>query len=126
MPAVGVSIDRRSFRYVNDTFNDDNVYNLICMVCAQSKTHTGLLSMRGVDGKRQSLSEISYRKGEELIRLWRKDVVHFDNNFGFRSFMEHYGQNWKVRGSKDEYHLWQHCWFILSPADRSYLSCIHQ
>ena len=46
MPAVGVSIDRRSFRYVTDTFNDENVYNLVCMVCAQSKTHTGLRSMR--------------------------------------------------------------------------------
>eukprot|EP00973_Karenia_brevis_P001015 140121-Karenia_brevis.AAC.1 len=46
MPAVGVSIDRRSHRYVTDTFNDDSVFNLVCMVCAQSKTHTGLKSMR--------------------------------------------------------------------------------
>ena len=101
MPAVGVSIDRRSFRYVNDTFNDDNVYNLVCMVCAQSKTHTGLLSMR-VNGKRLNLSETSYRKGEELIGLWKKNVDHFDHNFGFRRFMQNYGQNWKVRGSSDE------------------------
>ena len=44
MPSVGVSIDRRSLRYVTDTFNDESIYNLICMVCAQSKTHTGLRS----------------------------------------------------------------------------------
>ena len=102
MPAVGVSIDRRSFRHVNDTFNDDNVYNLMCMVCAQSKTHTGLMSVRRLDGSYIPLSETSYRKGEELIGLWKKNADHFDHNFGFRRFMERYGQDWKVRGRNDE------------------------
>ena len=46
MPSVGVSIDRRSHRDVTDTFNDDTVFSLVCMVCAQMKTHTGLRSMR--------------------------------------------------------------------------------
>ena len=101
MPAVRVSIDRRSFRYVTDTFNDDSVYNLVCMVCAQSKTHTGLHSVR-VNGFRESLSEISYRKGQDLIRLWKQNVDHFDNNFGFRSFVQRYGQNGKIYGSSDE------------------------
>ena len=55
-----------------------------------------------VKGVPQSLSEISYRKGEQLIRLWKNNVDHFDNNFGFRTFMQRYAQNWKVRGSSDE------------------------
>ena len=46
MPSVGVSIDRRSHRDVTDTFNDDTVFSLVCMVCAQMKTHTCLRSMR--------------------------------------------------------------------------------
>ena len=91
MPSVGVSIDRRSLRYVNDTFNDKSVYNLVCMVCAQSKTHTGLKSMR-VNGICQSLTDIKYHSGQELIRMWNKDVDHFDRNFGFRTFMQRYAK----------------------------------
>ena len=37
MPAVGVSIDRRSFRYVNDTFNDDYVY--LHGICSIENAH---------------------------------------------------------------------------------------
>ena len=62
MPSVGVSIDRRSHRYVNDTFNDQTVFSLVCLVCAQMKTHTGLRSSRQDDGAYKKLTDIQYRK----------------------------------------------------------------
>ena len=101
MPTLGVSIDRRSLRYVTDTFNDDSVYSLVCAVCAQMKTHTGLFSRR-VNGCRRKLTDIEYRSGSELC-MWRdRNLTHFDNNFGFRTFMQRYGQEWKVEGRSDE------------------------
>lgn len=101
MLSVGVSIDRRSHRYVTDTFNDDTVFSLVCMVCAQIKTHTGLIS-RSVNGVRWPLTEIQYRNGQDLIPMWKKNLDHFDNNFGLRTFMQRYGQDWKVRGQSGE------------------------
>lgn len=101
MPTIGVSIDRRSLRYVTDTFNDDSVYSLICSVCAQTKTHTGLLSRR-VNGGRVNLSDIQYRSGSLLCEWRDRDLTHFDNNFGFRTFMQRYDQDWKEKGRPDE------------------------
>ena len=101
MPSVGISIDRRSLRYVNDIFNDDSVYSLVCMVCAQTKTHTGLRSMR-VDGQSAKLCDIQYRVGALLLQWRHRNLEHFNNNFGFRTFMQRYGQEWKVRGRADE------------------------
>ena len=101
MPSVGVSIDRRSLRYVTDTFNDDSVYNLICMVCAQSKTHTGLCSQR-VNGQFVKLVDIEYRSGAELLDWWRRDLTHFDNKCGFRTFLKRHGHDWKITGQSDE------------------------
>lgn len=69
MPTVGVSVDRRSLRNVTDIFNDESVYNLICLVCAQSKTHTGLLSSY-VDRERVNLSDIQYWRGRLLQDWW--------------------------------------------------------
>ena len=101
MPAVGVSIDRRSHRHVTDTFNDESVYNLVCMVCAQSKTHTGLFA-RKRNGYRKPLVEIGYKKGADLISMWEENDKHFDANLGFRSFLARYGTDWKVQGQRDE------------------------
>ena len=101
MPTIGVSIDRRSLRYVTDTFNDHSVYSLICFVCAQTRTHTGLLSRR-VNGLRDNLSDIKYIPGS-LLCDWRdRNLTHFDNNFGFRTFMQRYGKEWKEEGQRDE------------------------
>ena len=101
MPSVGFSIDRRSLRLVNDVFNGDIVFSLICMVCAQSKPHTGLRSRR-VDGKFAKLSEVQYRDGS-LLQTWKlRNLDHFDNNFGFRTFMHRYGEEWKTAGCHDE------------------------
>ena len=102
MPSVGVSIDRRSLRYVTDTFNDDSVYSLICMVCAQSKTHTGLSATRFTDGWTRNLSDIQYYPGKKLLEWQQENFTHFDKNFGFRTFMQRYGQDWKVPGESDE------------------------
>ena len=33
---------------------------------------------------------------------WEKDPAHFDRNFGFRTFLRHYGTDWKVADRKDE------------------------
>ena len=86
MPSVGISIDRRSLRYVNDIFNDDSVYSLVCMVCAQTKTHTGLRSMR-VDGQSAKLCDIQYRVGAVLPQWWHRSLEHFNKHFGFRTLM---------------------------------------
>ena len=40
MPAVGLSIDRRTFKLLAEVYNDSEVYSLVCFVCAQVKTHT--------------------------------------------------------------------------------------
>ena len=98
-----MSIDRRSLRYVWDTFNDDTVFNLVCMVCAQSKTHTGLVSSRSTDtGYFEKLTDIQYRRGADLINMWQKNLDHFDNNFGFRTFMQRYGTDWQDPSLADE------------------------
>ena len=55
-----------------------------------------------VNGVCQSLCDIRYHKGEHLIRLWDKNMDHFDRNFGFRTFMQRYAQKWKVHGTVDE------------------------
>ena len=92
MPTVGVNIDRRSLRYVLDTFNDATTFNLVCMVCAQSKTHTGLQSSRSTDnGYFEKLTDIQYRRGDDLIEMWKNNLEHVDHNFGFRTFMQRYG-----------------------------------
>ena len=101
MPTIGVSIDRRSLRYVTDTFNDDSVYSLVCSVCAQTRTHTGLLSRR-VDGFREKLTDIQYFPGSLLCKWRDRNLTHFDNNFGFRTFMQRYGKEWKEQGRPDE------------------------
>ena len=59
MPAVGPSIDRRTFKFVHEVYNNESIYSLICFVCAQRKVHTGL---RSTDGSRE-LSEIRYDRG---------------------------------------------------------------
>lgn len=101
MPTIGVSIDRRSLRYVTDTFNDDSVYSLVCSVCAQTRTHTGLLSRR-VNGVREKLTDIQYIPGSLLYKWRDRNLTHFDNNFGFRTFMQRYGKEWKEQGRPDE------------------------
>ena len=41
MPLIGPSIDRRIFKTLNTVANGQEVYSLICFVCAQVKTHVG-------------------------------------------------------------------------------------
>eukprot|EP00973_Karenia_brevis_P095825 12429264-Karenia_brevis.AAC.1 len=55
-----------------------------------------------VNGCRKNLTEIQYRSGSDLIAMWDRNVDHFDNNFGFRTFMQRYGQDWKDRKQRDE------------------------
>ena len=40
VPAVGLSKDRQILRKLKETYNDENICQLICAVCAQSKTKT--------------------------------------------------------------------------------------
>ena len=87
---------------MTDTFNDETVYNLVCFVCAQSKTHTGLRSRTTSFERPMKLCEIQYRHGEDLQRWWPRDCEHFENNFGCRKFIKRYGGEWKVAGRRDE------------------------
>ena len=86
MPAVGLSIDRRTFKLLADIYNSKVVYNLICFVCAQSKTHTGLKSW---DEKVQ-LSEISYVTGRWLGKVFQRNPRNSDLVLGMATYLERY------------------------------------
>ena len=87
---------------MTDSFNDETVYSLVCMVCAQTKTRTGLQSRLTGTINARNLSEIDYRSGRELEKWWRKDCQGFEINVGFRKFVKRYGQEWKVSGRQNE------------------------
>ena len=40
MPSIGVSVDRRTFAHVVEVYNNGSVRNLVCFVCAQTKSAT--------------------------------------------------------------------------------------
>ena len=74
MPTVGPSIDRRTFKLLSDVCNDKEVYNLVCFVCAQVKTHTGLQSTDGVH-----LSAIRLRTVSDTLHKWHATSPHMFN-----------------------------------------------
>ena len=73
MPSVGISIDRRTFKLLADVYNSEQVYNAICFICAQTKTHTGLKSEDGKNDLSDMVSrnnEISRITQKPLSELW--------------------------------------------------------
>ena len=82
MAAVGPpSIDRRAFMHLDDACNSSRVRQLMCLVCAQTKTDMGIV--RRAVNKRTGvafdnpLSDIAYREGRGLWRCFRETLGQF-------------------------------------------------
>ena len=77
-PLVGPSVDRRSIELLTETYNDSEVYQLICFCCGQSKTRT--------PGKH---SEIERTKAGWLANLGLETL---DANLGWEQWSETHGK----------------------------------
>ena len=86
MPAVGVSIDRRTFKLLADVYNGDVVYNLVCFICAQSKTHTGLTSRDGT----VELSDIQFKSPGWLHQAFGRHPDSTERHLGLSTYVERY------------------------------------
>ena len=90
MPAVGDSIDRRTFMHLDDVYSSTRVQQLVCLICTQSKTDMGVVWGGHANALREPMSDISYRDGKQLLRCYDQDPQSFERNLGFREFVKRY------------------------------------
>ena len=97
MPAIGPSIDRRTFKLLDEVYNDKDVYSLVCFVCGQVHTHTGLKAYRADSNEAVHLSNIRLwdRGGSILLKWLENDRERFDNTLGLNTFRRKYAESWK-------------------------------
>ena len=96
MLVVGPANDRRAFKHLDDVYNSGRVRQLVCLVCAQSKTVMGLLWKKSiVPGDDAILSEIGYRTGRDLLQCYKEHPENFDRNLGFNTFVERYADGYQ-------------------------------
>ena len=86
MPPVGVSVDRRALRHLADAYNSARVRQMICLVCAQSKTDMGIIRNRvhatedSVNVYEENVSDIAYRSGKDLWKCFARHRQSFELN----------------------------------------------
>jgi hypothetical protein len=67
MAAVGPSIDRRAFMHLDDACNSSRVRQLMCLVCAQTKTDMGVVR-RAVAKKKQVSPSINRHPTLRIVK----------------------------------------------------------
>ena len=102
MPALGYSRDRRALQHLDDVYNSDSVKQLVCLVCAQSKTDMGLINKDGyykynpndknLQKMEEPLSDIAFRTGDDLITCYMRHKWKFEVNLGFQEFIKRYAE----------------------------------
>jgi hypothetical protein len=80
MPAVGASVDRRTFQHLANAYSSDKIQSLMCFVCAQIKVDT---SVRNTD--------IKYYTGSYLTECCPRDSILF--NLDLNTFKDKYASN---------------------------------
>ena len=94
MPALGYSRDRRALQHLDDVYNSDLVKQLVCLVCAQSKTDMGLIDRDGpiINEKKvdEPLSDIAFRTGDDLVSCYMRNKAKFEVNLRFQEFIKRY------------------------------------
>ena len=87
MPAAGPSIDRRAFKLLSDVYNDEHTHSLVCFVCTQIKTHTGVK----VAGTTWDASQTRSAKAKYTLAKWQaSDPEWFASFFSLETFKERY------------------------------------
>ena len=96
MAATGYSIDRRAQMHLDDVYNSSRVRQLVCLVCAQSKTDMGVhrnrlhVGWNGPTVHEENISDIAYRSGKDLWSCFARHRESFELNLGFREFVRRY------------------------------------
>ena len=84
VPLLGPSVDRRTFQHLQDLYNDEKLFCLICVACAQKFLYREGVLRSGALG---NVGNISIHKGAEFARLSPEQLY---KNFSMVRFRELY------------------------------------
>jgi hypothetical protein len=84
VPTIGVSIDRRAFKHLQEKYNSEEIQSLMCFVCAQVKVHSC-----------HANSDINYEQGSFFEKISKESFLR---NLSFTEFRERYAQQPPLQG----------------------------
>ena len=94
MPAVGPSVDRRTFNLLTSACNDRTVCSRMCIVCRQVKTDTAADVVHEKIPQFYRGTAITRVKGSWIVNLFHHNNASFNLNLDYATFMQRYAESY--------------------------------